>query len=115
MITRVRGKKTSKTVRPRVQWTFSLRLRGWFWIVWALLVIVLASWSWFGKNGFLTALSLRQQREALEQENRSLRARNARVLEEIRLFQRDSRFTEWILRDRLGMLGEGERLYVFQD
>jgi hypothetical protein len=35
--------------------------------------------------------------------------------EEIRMFQRDPRFTEWILRDRLGMLGEGERLYVFQD
>jgi len=98
-----------------VQWTFSLRLRGWFWIAWVLLVIILASWSWFGKNGFLTARALRRQREALEQENRSLRAQNARMREEIRMFQRDPRFTEWILRDRLGMLGEGERLYVFQD
>jgi cell division protein FtsB len=108
-------KRSRKEKGRRVQWVFSLHLNKWFLIMWPLLVIAFVIWAWFGENGFRTAWKLRAQRQALELENGMLQSSNERLKEEIDLIQNDPLFLEWIVRDRLGMIGENERLYVFRE
>ncbi len=97
-----------------VRWRFSLRLGKTFWIAWILLVLGFATWCLWGDEGFQVAQGLRMQREALERENQVFQQSNERLRQEIRLVQQDPSFLEWVARERLGMIGEGERLYVFQ-
>lgn len=96
-----------------IQWTLEPRLRWRFWLLWACVAGAFVLLSWFGENGFQTAIRLRQQRIAQEQENNILKQSNDRLRQEIRLIQQDPALLEWLAKERLGMIGENERLYVF--
>ncbi len=97
-----------------IRWGYSLRLGKRSWVVWFLMALAFVTWCLWGDNGFQMAQSLRVQREALERENQVLQQSNDRLRQEIRLVQQDPSFLEWVARERLGMIGEGERMYVFQ-
>jgi cell division protein FtsB len=107
--------KRRQSPRQRIRWILSFRLNKWFWVAWFLIAVVFLAWSWRGENGFQRAWKLRTQRKALERENRMLRSSNDRLKEELHLLRRDPSFLEWIARSRLGMIGEDERLYIFQE
>lgn len=99
----------------KLRWALSFRLKKWFWVAWFLMALAFVAWSWRGENGFQGAWKLLAQRKALERENRMLRLSNDRLREELHLLQHDPLFLEWIARSRLGMIGEHERLYIFQE
>ncbi|MEJ5375479.1 MAG: septum formation initiator family protein [bacterium] len=88
--------------------------RGWrFWVLWACVVAVFVGFSFAGDNGFEMAKRLRKQREVIQQENTMLRQSNDRLRQEIKLIQQDPALLEWLAKERLGMIGENERVYVF--
>jgi cell division protein FtsB len=87
----------------------------WFWIAWFLIVLGFAVLSWWGENGFQQTRKLRTQRQGLEKKTLMLRLSNDRLRDEIRLIENDPQFMEWIARDRLGLIGENERLYLFPE
>ncbi|MGQ9858006.1 MAG: FtsB family cell division protein [Thermodesulfobacteriota bacterium] len=96
-----------------ISWSLEAHL-GWrFWGVWALIVLGFVFLSWMGENGLKTAIRLRQQRTAQERENAILRQSNERLRQEIRLIQQDPALLEWLAKERLGMIGDNERLYIF--
>jgi cell division protein FtsB len=82
--------------------------------LWLLIILVFGALSWWGDNGYQTVGRLRAQRVALQRENQTLQQSNDRLGQEIRLVQQDPSFMEWIVKEKLGMIGENERLYVFQ-
>jgi cell division protein FtsB len=106
--------KVSPANSTLLQWSLEFRFGKWFWVAWLLIVSGFAVWSWKGENGFETANRLRDQRVALQKENGILKQSNERLRQEIRLIQQDPSFLEWIAKERLGMIEENERLYVFQ-
>jgi cell division protein FtsB len=95
-------------------WTVSLHFTPWFWVVCLIMGAGFVVWSWSGENGFRTARRFQEQRAALERENEIIKQSNERLKQEIRLVQQDPSFLEWIAKERLGMIGENERMYVFQ-
>lgn len=97
-----------------LRWNLSLRFGKWFWALWFIMALCFVVWTWWGENGFQTASRLRAQRMDLEAENQILQQSNERLRQEIRLVQQDPSFLEWIARERLGMIGENEWVYVFQ-
>lgn len=84
-------------------------------LIWLCLGVSFVALSCFGENGLETASRLRDQRTTLERENRVLRTSNERLRQEIRLAKQKPAFLEWLARDRLGMIGENERVYLFQE
>jgi cell division protein FtsB len=95
---------------------FSARFElGWrFLAVWLAVVGLVVISFLSGENGFQVADRLRKEREALELENSILRMSNERLRREIKLIRQEPSFLEWLARERLGMIGERERVYVFQ-
>lgn len=111
-------KSSSRRKRNRdrgLRWTFSWDLKYWFWISWLLGTVAFATWSWIGENSFQQAWELRSLRKDLERGNQILQTENEQLIEEIVLIERNPEFLEWIARERLGMIGKDERLYVFSD
>ena len=111
-------KSSSRSKRNRDQglrWTFSCDLKSWFWILWLLGTVAFATWSWVGENSFQQVWKLRSLRKALERENQILQNENGQLINEIMLIERNPEFLEWIARERLGMIGKDEWLYVFSD
>lgn len=82
-------------------------------MLWGCIAAILLVFSLMGENGFQTASRIRQQRLAIQEENSVLRQSNDRLRQEIKLIQQDPAFLEWLAKERLGMIGENERLYVF--
>jgi len=95
---------------------FSARFKlGWrFLAVWVAIVSFFVVSFFSGENGFQVADRLRKERQALELENNILRMSNERLRREIKLIRQEPSFLEWLARERLGMIGERERVYVFQ-
>lgn len=81
--------------------------------MWGCIAAGFLVFSIMGENGFETARRIRQQRTAIQQENSVLRQSNDRLRQEIKLIQQDPALLEWLAKERLGMIGENERLYVF--
>lgn len=81
--------------------------------MWGCIAAAFLVLSLMGENGFDTAKKIRQQRTAIQQENSVLRQSNDRLRQEIKLIQQDPALLEWLAKERLGMIGENERLYVF--
>jgi len=111
---RLDASKGKMAKRALVRWDFSLRFGRLFWALWFLMALCFTVWTWWGDNGFQAASRLRAQRMDLERENQILQQSNERLRQEIRLVQQDPSFLEWIARERLGMIGENEWVYVFQ-
>jgi cell division protein FtsB len=84
-----------------------------FWICLLAVMIVFVLCAFFGKNSFQNAWMLRRQREGIERENRSIAQRNDMLRRKISLARKDPDFLEHIVREKLGMIGENERLYLF--
>ncbi len=95
---------------------FSTRFElGWrFLAMWIATMSFLVVSFLSGENGFQVADRLRKERQALELENSILRMSNERLRREIKLIRQEPSFLEWLARERLGMIGERERVYVFQ-
>lgn len=91
-----------------------LSFRWRFAVVWFALMGMFAAFLVSGENGFPAAEKLRRQRNVLELENSILKVSNERLRREIRLVRQEPSFLEWLAREKLGMIGDGERLYVFQ-
>lgn len=83
--------------------------------MWGCILAVFLVLSLMGENSLETAGRIRQQRRAIEQENSVLRQSNDRLRQEIKLIQQDPALLEWLAKERLGMIGENERLYVFPE
>ncbi len=81
--------------------------------MWGFIAAAFLVFSIMGDNGFDTARRIRQQRVAIQQENSVLQQSNDRLRQEINLIQQDPALLEWLAKERLGMIGENERLYVF--
>lgn len=109
----LRGKKVGRT--RLFSWDWKWRLSWHFVLIWLCLGVSFVALSCFGENGLETASRLRDQRTTLERENRVLRTSNERLRQEIRLAKQKPAFLEWLARDRLGMIGENERVYLFQE
>ena len=67
-----------------------------------------------GERGFLHYLGLQQQKENLIQSNRECREKNRRLYEHIERLRHDPEYIEKIARKELGLVKEGELVYIFE-
>lgn len=65
----------------------------------------------FGTGGVVHLRRLQQQQTAAEAQAYALAARNARVREHLARLEHDDAYLERIVRDRLGWIRPGERVY----
>ena len=76
-------------------------------------VIMVGFRSIFGPKGLMEVLLLKERKEAIEQEIGRLRERNASLAERIKRIREDPYYLEQLARQELGMIKEGELLFIF--
>jgi cell division protein FtsB len=69
----------------------------------------------FGEKGLVDAYKLRQERDGILAHNAELGEENQRLAEEIDLLKSDKRYIARVARGELGMIGERELIYIFED
>jgi len=69
----------------------------------------------FGERGLLEKLRVRQQSQALLNDIGRLRQENARLREQARRLREDPRTIEEVARRELGLIREGELVFIIKD
>jgi len=69
--------------------------------------------TFFGENGILRLLHLKEEFVRIKQSNARIEAENQRLREEVKRLQSEKRYIEEIARGELGMVKEGEVIYQF--
>lgn len=94
---------------PPRQWRKGLNLLLLF------VTVVLVVDALVGENGFMDTLRVRGQSQELQRSVASLKTENARLLELSRRLKDDPRTIEAIARRELGLIREGEVLFILKD
>lgn len=81
----------------------------------AFVTIVLVVDSLVGEKGFVDTLRARRQYQQVQAALAQKRAENARLREEIRLLRDDPKRIEAVARQDLGLMREGEVLFIVRD
>jgi cell division protein FtsB len=77
--------------------------------------VVLVVDALIGENGFMDTLRVRRQSRELQRSVAALKAENARLLEHARRLKDDPLTIESIARRELGLIREGEILFILKD
>lgn len=77
--------------------------------------VVLVVDALIGENGFMDTLRVRRQSGELQRSVAGLKAENARLLEQARRLKDDPLTVESIARRELGLIREGEILFILKD
>lgn len=77
--------------------------------------VVLVVDALIGENGFMDTLRVRRQSRELQQSVAGLKAENARLLEHARRLKDDPLTIESLARRELGLIREGEILFILKD
>jgi len=78
-----------------------------------LLFLILASLTFFGEKGMLHLLRLEKELARIKETNTKIEEENQKLKEEVRRLQHEKRYIEEIARKELGMVKEGETIYLF--
>lgn len=76
-------------------------------------IFLVALLSLFGSKGLMEVLALKGRSEAIEEEIGRLRRQNASLAERIKRIHEDPSYLEQLARQELGMIKEGELLFIF--
>jgi len=90
-------------------------VRRGFWMVLALTVSIFLLYSAVGERGFLSLNRLLDQRDELRTRVGNLRESNEKLAEEIGLLRDDPVTIENLARTELGMVREGETVFILSD
>ncbi len=75
--------------------------------------LILGYLTFFGEKGIFHLLRLQKELVRIQEANRKVEEENQRLREEVKRLQQDKRYIEEIARKELGMVKEGEMLYLF--
>jgi cell division protein FtsB len=75
--------------------------------------LILGYLTFFGEKGILHLHRLQKELVRIREANRKMDEENQKLKEEVRRLQQDKRYIEEIARKELGMVKEGEILYLF--
>lgn len=87
----------------------------WLFVVLLALLLVLQYRLWIGEDGFKQTASLREQIKLQQQENDKLLDKNRRLEAEVIELKKGTETIEEKARHDLGMVKEGETLYIVPD
>jgi cell division protein FtsB len=90
-------------------------VRRGFWMVLALTVSIFLIYSAVGERGFVSLNRLLDQRDELRTRVRNLRESNEKIAEEIGLLRDDPVTIENLARTELGMVRDGETVFILSD
>jgi cell division protein FtsB/cell division protein DivIC len=77
--------------------------------------LVLGYLTFFGEKGIFHLLRLQKELVRIEEANKKTEEENQKLREEVRRLQHEKRYIEEIARKELGMVKEGEIIYLFED
>ena len=92
---------------------FSLRRK--LWLILILTVLLFLAYSAVGESGFMRLNRMRDQRDELRSRVRSLQESNALLADEIGRLRGDPETIEYIARTELGMVRDGEVVYILPE
>ena len=75
--------------------------------------LILGYLTFFGEKGILHLHRLQKELVRIQEENKKAEEENQRLREEVKRLQTEKRYIEEIARRELGMVKEGEILYLF--
>jgi len=75
--------------------------------------LILGFLTFFGEKGILHLLRLQKELARIKDTNMKMEEENQRLREEVRRLQHEKRYIEEIARKELGMVKEGELIYLF--
>jgi cell division protein FtsL len=75
--------------------------------------LILGFLTFFGEKGILHLLHLQKELARIKEANIKVEEENQRLREEVRRLQHEKRYIEEIARKELGMVKEGEIIYLF--
>ena len=87
----------------------------WLFIILLALLLVLQYRLWFGEDGFQQTTALKEQIKSQQQENTKLLDKNRRLEAEVIELKKGTETIEEKARHDLGMVKEGETLYIVPD
>lgn len=87
----------------------------WLFVVLLALLLVLQYRLWFGDDGFKQTAALKEQIRLQQQENTKLLDKNRRLEAEVIELKKGTETIEEKARHDLGMVKEGETLYIVPD
>jgi len=76
-------------------------------------IILVGLLSLFGERGLMEVFLLRSRSKAIQEEIRRLRQENSSLAERIKRIHEDPYYLEQLARRELGMIREGEILFIF--
>lgn len=85
------------------------------WLVLALIVCLFLVYSVIGERGFVSLNRMLDQRDELRSRVRALEESNVELAEQTSLLRSDPATIEYIARTELGMVREGETVYILSD
>jgi cell division protein FtsB len=86
-----------------------------FWLILVLAAVVFVAYSAAGEKGFIRLSAMGQERDDLRGRVGDLEKGNAELSEEIGLLRDDPATIEALARTELGMVREGETVYILPD
>jgi cell division protein FtsB len=90
-------------------------VKGRLWIILVLSVVLFLAYSAVGERGFVRFGQMTQQRNDLRLRVRDLRETNAQLSGQIGLLRDDPATIEYIARTELGMVRDGETVYILSE
>ncbi|OGP92908.1 MAG: hypothetical protein A2156_10135 [Deltaproteobacteria bacterium RBG_16_48_10] len=78
-----------------------------------ILFLVLGLLTFFGDKGILHLFRLQKELTRIKEDNHKIAEENRKLREEVKRLQYEKRYIEEIARKELGMVKEGEILYLF--
>ena len=86
-----------------------------FWLILALIVCLFLVYSVIGERGFVSLNRMLDQRDELRSRVRALEESNVELAEQTSLLRSDPATIEYIARTELGMVRDGETVYILSD
>jgi len=75
--------------------------------------LILGFLTFFGEKGVLHLLRLQKELDRIKETNMNMEGENQKLKEEVRRLHHEKRYIEEIARKELGMVKEGEIIYLF--
>ena len=92
---------------------FPVRRR--LWLVLALTVCLFLVYSAVGERGFVRLIRMVDQRDELRSTVRALQESNVELAEQVSLYRDDPATIEYLARTELGMVRDGETVFILSD
>ena len=110
-----RGKRYPNQGRCPVSAMIRLPGRRRFWVILFVTAIIFLAYSAVGESGFIRLHGMVKQRDELGLRVQALKQSNAELSERIRLLRDDPDTIEHLARTELGMVRDGETVYILSE